>query len=184
MIQIKIDDRKFQQTLRKLTDFPKEWGKAGAEAINRSLVAGRTAMSVEARTKYNVDAGSVKERIEVTRAVPSPTPTGTLLVTGEPIRLEEGGPFNVTVAGVKAPVVRTTIIKGQRKVVQGAFIGPRGRVLKRVGAARYPLTGPHTVSVPQMVGSEDVLPNIVARVEEVLNARIKHNILRALDRIG
>jgi hypothetical protein len=183
MLKIKIDDRQFQRTLAKLAHVPQEMPKASAEAINRALVAGRTAMSVEARAKYNIAAGEVKERIELTRATPSATPSGSLLVQGEPIRLEEGGPFNVTVAGRASPTVRTTIIKGNRKVVQGAFL-VGGRALKREGRARYPLTAPHTVSVPQMVGSEYVLPNIVSRVEEVLTSRMEHNVKRILDRVG
>ena len=49
-------------------------------------------------------------------------------------------------------------------------------VLRRVGAARYPIEVLHGPSVPQMAGNVNVEPRIRTKVQEKLEERMEHEV--------
>ena len=85
--------------------------------------------------------------------------------------------------GGKKYKVRAAILKGQKKVLgTGVFLAPSGSVgttqipFKREGEKRLPIKAIRTVSIPQMISNEIVAQDIKERMENLLNARLNHNL--------
>ena len=84
--------------------------------------------------------------------------------------------------------VRAQIKKGQRKVVDPqAFLGGTGAMTEdgtqyipfvRTGRKAYPIEAVKRVSLPQMVSNEDVQERIGEDINQILEARLLHNINR------
>lgn len=78
--------------------------------------------------------------------------------------------------------VKAGIFKGAKKVLgSGVFLAPSGAAgttqipFKRAGKKRLPIEAIRTVSIPQMITNEKVSADITARMEELLQTRLKHN---------
>lgn len=80
----------------------------------------------------------------------------------------------------KRQPVTVEIKKGQRKELQGAFLGSnRGGgfiPFKREGKKAYPVEAIKTLGLPQMVDNPAVRKNINAKIDTELGKRLEHNI--------
>lgn len=80
----------------------------------------------------------------------------------------------------KRQPVTVEIKKGQRKELQGAFLGSnRGGgfiPFKREGKKAYPVEAIKTISLPQIVDNPAVRKNINAKIDTELGKRLEHNI--------
>jgi hypothetical protein len=154
--------------------------RAIQEAINRSLLAGRTAASTGIRARYNISAANVKEDIDLKQAS-FINLTGSLSYKGPMLPIEA---FKPTVRSRRAyrrgPIyqyVNVTIIKGNRKLVTGAFMkGESGRVMERKQPSKYPIFRVMTIGIPYMVRQTGIVNVIESRMNEVYNSRLESNI--------
>lgn len=181
MIQIYASDmRKVQDALSHIPDGIEQ---AAARAINRAAYAGRSAAARKARMEYYVLHKSVISTITI-----KPATENTLLA-----RIKSRGPrrelvdFKVNPSTVrKVSMVRV----GKRKAdgmqdMPGAFVAygtktGRMHVLRRTTKDRYPLHIKYGPSVPEMIGSKSVAAWVEERAQEVLAARLDHEIERLL----
>lgn len=104
---------------------------------------------------------------------------------------------NLNIAGGRTPPtayartprkykVSVTIKKGSKKQLLGkndnpVFIGPNGLPFQRTGDGRK-IDVIRTVSLPQMVGNEEVQENISKTIDEKLGKRFEHHMKRFMGR--
>lgn len=159
--------------------------KAINEAINRALLAGQTEASKGVRGRYNVNVAGVKANLELKKSSWS-TLTGSLEYRGPMLPVEMFKPTVRTQRtfrrGPRRQFVSIAVIKGSRKKVTGAFMGGGGeagvggRVYQREGESRYPIFRVYTIGLPYMVRQTGILNAVEARMSEVYNTRLEHNI--------
>ena len=103
---------------------------------------------------------------------PATRPKGTKDESGRTIRRAK--PYQVT----------AEIFKGQRKVLGAeVFLGAGGGgdlPFQRKGGGRLPIQAVRTLSVPQMIGNEDVSTQIQANIDEGLGKRLENNVNQVL----
>jgi Prophage minor tail protein Z (GPZ) len=160
--------------------------KAAAEAINRGLLAGRTAAAKNISARYAITSAAVKNNFTTQNATWSKL-EGHLVATGPMLPV---GTFKVSVKKVKRggsgparDVVSVTIIKGQKKVIRGAFMLPNGRVMERRQPERFPIFPVSTIGVSQMASQKTVSEETQKAMNETTQARLKHNVDYALGKL-
>ena len=178
MINVKFDTRELDKARKMLSAYPGAFQKAQSDAVNRALLAARTALAKGIRERYVITGAEVKAQTVMKRATPVRA-EGELEIRGTPLPLEQGASFSVTTAAAQT---WATIIRGARKVIQGAWIDARGKVTKREGPERYPIKRVHTLSVANMAAVPPVIDPVMERTYEVMNARLRHNVLRYLSK--
>lgn len=83
--------------------------------------------------------------------------------------------------GVSVKIKKT----GPRKVIEGAFIGNRGRtVFIREGQARLPIKAVETIDLPQMFNTQTVNRRLLKRVAEILDVEVQRGIALATARFS
>lgn len=167
--------------------------KAMRRALNTTIDQGKTQMAREISKVYRLSVAKVKERLEVSRAVPKdggircvailkaagkrPGRSMNLIwfvdgfVTLAQARRRsaagEGGTHTLRRGGTVrlAQQLRFQIKRsGGKKMLKGAFIGNKGRtIFIRTGDQRLPIKPIHTVAVPSMFNSK-AINNIVRSV--------------------
>lgn len=75
------------------------------------------------------------------------------------------------------------VFKGQRKAVQGGFVGPNQHVFKRVGAARLPIKKLFGPGIQTGFVKDRVNESMVRLTETVLPGRIESEMVRELRRL-
>lgn len=88
--------------------------------------------------------------------------------------------------GKKKYTVKSTIFKGQKKVLKGKYNTPIFLAPQRQGVVlpfqriekdkRMPIYAIHTVGIPQMIDNEIVAEDIHARIEELFIKRLQHHV--------
>lgn len=80
--------------------------------------------------------------------------------------------------------VKAAVFKGQKKALGSkVFLGSSGSAtipFMRVGAGRLPIKAVKTLSVPQMVGSDRVLPQVEKRLNEEIGKRLDNNVKNSM----
>lgn len=132
--------------------------QAAVSAINKTAKQAKTAMSREIRREYNLPARKVNESLRVVRATYSQGVANIGAALESPS--ERGRSLNLIHFGAKqTPQGLSVKIKrvGGRGLVQGAFIGNKGRtVFRRVGKQRLPIEPVQAVGVPQMFNTRRI----------------------------
>jgi hypothetical protein len=171
----------FKEAERALEGVKDGFPKAMSRAINAGLVAGRTTASKLIRTRYNVKAATIKANIALQKARPTAGQLGgSLEAKGSMMPVSAFGP-KVSLkrkegSRRKYQFVRVTIIKGQRRLIKGAFMA-KGRIWERRGPERDAQLGiVSTIGVPFMVGSLNIQPPIAERMLEVSSKSLAHNV--------
>lgn len=183
MIQAEIDGNSLKETLKKLGAYTTGDGQGSpirkglSNAINRSLLASRTAGSVAIRKVYTIKAGDIKSRVAMMRST-AKTLEGQLKIKGP---TEKVVLYRVRISHFKKKGTRlfVTIKKGQGGVVTTGFAA-KGRLWARTTSARYPIKPLHGPSVPQLWGNPAVMAAVQKAGMETLKERTKHE----LERIG
>jgi Prophage minor tail protein Z (GPZ) len=152
--------------------------RAIQEAISRSLLAGRTAASKGVRDRYNISAGEVKANVDLKQASFTNL-TGSISYKGPMLPIEAFKPsVRTRRAYRRGPIyqyVHATIIKGNRKLITGAFM-KGDRVMERKQPERYPIFRVMTIGLPYMVRQTGIVDTIQERMQEVYNTRLESNI--------
>ncbi len=201
-INIKIDDKELKQTIKKLSAFPKEIPKATVSALNRTISFANTKIKKEVTAKYSIKSGEVQQTLTVKKANYSNLTT-YIICEGRRYTLAHFE-RNLKGAAIRGGGVKVQVKKGSTKTVNinpGAFVasmsGPKNKkklkratitsgtflIAQRVGAARYPIKVLRTLSVPQMVSSNDISEKVLSQSQDMLKKRIEHEVEYRLSKI-
>lgn len=182
MLEVKIVPEGFKEAQKALEGVKMGFPKAAQEAISRGLLAGQTAAAKGIAARYTITSTEVKNNINIKNASWTNL-EGHLNISGAMLPL---GTFKISVGhvklsrGPKRQVISATIRKGAKTVVKGAFQLPSGRVMERRQTEKYPIWPVSTISVAHMAGQTEVAESIQARLNEVTNTRLQHNVQQAL----
>jgi len=160
----------FSDVARQLDRLQKDIAdKAVASALNKTVAQGKTAMSREIRSEFNLSASTVNQSLRIQRAsairgrfqlsaaLESPTKRGRSLNLAR---------FSArqTRKGVTFKVKRN----GPRQLIPGAFLINAGKtVMIRTGKTRLPIKAIQTIDVAQMFNTR----RINAKVVQLIKAR-------------
>lgn len=200
-VNIKIDDKQLKQTVKKLSAFPKEIPKATVSALNRTITFTNKTIKKEVVSKYSIKSGEVQQTLTMKKANYSNLTT-YIICEGRRYTLAH---FERNLKGAikKGGAINVQIKKGSTKAVNtspGAFVasmsGPKKKgklkrktttgtflIAQRVGAARYPIKVLRTLSVPQMISSNDISEKVLKESQNVLQKRIEHEVEYRLSKI-
>ncbi len=157
--------------------------KAAVNAINRALLAGRTAASKNVRKVYTAKAAAIKSTLSIKKAS-SGNLTGEMQSRGVSIPLREFSvsPRDADTTGANRRRVSVSVKKQNRKALATGFISKR---LKGNVFTRHPdghIKMGFSVSAPQMLENAQVRDPVMDMIEEVLEKRMYHEVGRILQK--
>ena len=147
-------------------------------AQRRAATAGRTLAAKRIREIYTIKAGDIKNRANIKADI-----------GGTETRIEIKGPFEPVKkyrARKNAHGIFVAIKRGKGKLsinfpVPRSFQRPdNGRFVARVGPERGPLKGLYGPSVPQLFQNVEVMGEVQARMMEMYENRLMHELERRL----
>jgi hypothetical protein len=179
---IKVMPKGWREAEEALRGVKNGFPKAMARAINDGLKAGQTAATKLIRQRYSLKAATLKEQgFMIDKAVAK---TGKL----EGSFRAKGSMLPVSAFTHKASwkrkegtnrkyqSVTATIVKGQNKLIKGAFKA-KGKLWEREGPGRESrIKVLSTIGTPHMVRSLHIQPQIQKRMEEVSARSLKSNV--------
>jgi len=177
------------RAIRLLEHLPGKAQQAMARAMNRAIEGARTAAAKAIRGEYRVGAADVKKTMTLRRATPDRLDAEVKSVAPRvPLYAFAPRPSEPGTGGRKRPTLRVGVKRaGGRKPLKGAFVVRLGKALhvaSRRGSKRFPLDVHYGPAVPQMLGVESVTRKVEAIAQQRLDARLEHEIERALDKAG
>jgi hypothetical protein len=159
------------------------YDQAMSEAINRSLLAGRTSAAKNIHAKYAIKSSVLKASGMDIKKATYQHKDGALSIKSGPMNVGQFTPKVKTTDGKQH--VSVVIVKGNKKAVAGGFLLPDGRVWKRKpGASRFPIAPVSTIGASQMASSKGISAAIEKSMNEALATRLKHNVDRLMDAVG
>lgn len=191
IIEVRVLNQK--EVEKKLGDMKSKAPAVMARAINRAVTAAKTAMGKEASAKYYVKSGTVKSTITLIKAN-----AGNLrgIATSKDARVplykfkvSPKTPVRVSGRNKRSPAMYKAAVKkaggykplnGSPKPFVAGFASGHTGVFERKSSERLPISELYGPAVPQMLKSEEVMPNIERRANEVLQNRLDHEISRLL----
>ena len=179
-INIKIDDSEMQKKLNKLSAFPKEIPKASVAALNRALNTAQKTIGKEVSHKYRIRSSEVKSTLKTVK--PTASSMRTLIYSSGRRYTLTHFEKNLNTAVRKNTAVKVEVKKGHAKTVNTSpksFVGRMSGnflIAKRVGKARYPIVVLKSLSVPQMIATEDVSSKVIEESNKTLQKRIDHEV--------
>lgn len=201
-VGIKIDDKGLKQTIKKLSAFPKEIPKATVAALNRTATFANNRIKKEVIKKYSIKSAEVQQTLTMKKAT---TQNLTTYISSEGRRYTLAHfERNLKSAAKRGGAVKVQVKKGGTKTVNtqpGAFVasmsGPKKKrgvkktttsgiflIAQRVGAARYPIKVLRTLSVPQMISSNDISEIVLKESQSMLQKRIEHEVEYRLSKLN
>lgn len=201
-INIKIDDKALKQTIKKLSGFPKEVPKATVSALNRTITFTNTKLKKEVTSKYVIKSGEVQQTLRMKKANYSNLTT-YIICEGRRYTLAHFE-RNLKSAAIRGGGIKVQVKKGGTKTLRtnpGAFVasmsGPKKKkgkvnraptrgtflIAQRIGAKRYPIKVLRTLSVPQMISSNDISEKVLKQSQEMLQKRIEHEVEYRISKI-
>jgi hypothetical protein len=175
---IESPDLKMVQRILKGVASDKAPQRAISDAINRGLLAGRTAATRGVRRRYNIGSADAKSTFDMKKASWTSL-EGHLSFKGPMLPIDLFKPtvrLKRTVRrGPRRHFVSVAIIKGNRKMVTGAFQTPGG-IMERKQADRYPIFKVMTIGMPSMTRQTGIANDTLYRMEEIYNSRLEQNI--------
>jgi hypothetical protein len=161
--------------------------QATARALNRAIAGVRTDSVREVRKEYSVAPAAVRKSFRVHRAK-----RGFLeaeaVSTGGRIPLVKFG-ARPSSPGKRKPRIGVSVqVKRARKVVPGSFVArmKSGHVgmFTRDGDGRLPISQKFGLSVPEMIGNDEVMARIQAGADDRFNKNLAHELDFALSKMG
>jgi Prophage minor tail protein Z (GPZ) len=178
-LKVDIIPEGFKEAEKTLNGIANGFPRAAAEAINRGLVAGRKVATQLIRSRYNLTAAAAKGAIVVKRASWGKI-GGALEARGPMLPISIFKPTvrtrRVVRRGPRRQFVSVSIIKGNRKLVKGAFVIPGGKVMERRQAERFPIFPVSTIGLPFMMGQLGILTKVEEVIAKVTQERLAHNV--------
>lgn len=187
---ISLTDEQIKRAVKLLEHLPGEAQKVMASAMNRAIEGARTAASKAVRGEYRVSSERVKKTMTLRRATAAQLTAEVRSVERRPSLFQYAPrPAAAGTGGAGKPTLRVGVKRsGGRKPLKGAFIvrlGPAGlHVASRTGKKRMPIEVHYGPAVPQLLGVESVKRHVEAVAQQRLDARLDHDIGRAIDAAG
>lgn len=191
---MRIDIRdNFAQVKRALARTQKDIAeKAMARALNRTAEQGRTQMVRGIAREFAIQQSEIRAAVTVSRARPG-AGGAFLTVDIKALQRKNGRGFNVirflekstSLAQAKKRKKAGTIDQlhfqirrsGGKKIIQGAFIGNKGRtVFMREGKERLPIKAVTTIDVAQMFNTRRINDAVVRHMLDKFPAVLKREI--------
>ena len=186
MLTIAFDKKKVDELAKVLAGTKKKVSREMKIAVNATAKKTKTEVSKQIRAELAVKAKVVKETISVTKATDSLAGAVVMVKQTKRIPLRDFG-ARQTKKGVSYKISK----KGGRKFVAGAFQGPRpgamkaswrGRVFKRIGKERLPITQLWGPSPWGAMVKKKMKPIAVRKankeLEKQIERRIRFNVLK------
>lgn len=188
MIAIEIDAKKLKELRAAVDRAGKKFKPEFAAALNATAKKARSEIGQKIRTELVVKASDVNKLIKINRRA-----TSQSLVSGVSLTKTARLPLRAFGARqIRTGVTYRISKQGGRKLVKGAFQGPkpgvikvswRGNVFKRIGPERLPIVKLMGVSPWGVFTKKRMTPkqeqDIKAELKKQIDRRIKLNILRA-----
>lgn len=172
-LQIQFDQAQVARIEAQLQGVKNGAPRAMTRAINRTVSYGKTLSKKLIREEYTINAQAVT-RATSTEKANSGSLRGVIRFRGRPKQLRNFSKRKTSKG------VAVAVKKGSgRSLIPRSFIrtinsGPA--ILRRTGAARYPIEVLHGPSVPQMAGNVNVEPRIRTQVQKKLGERMEHEV--------
>jgi hypothetical protein len=164
--------------VRELSKVAETFPKAGSAAMNRIARDAKTAIVTDVTGRYNIKKSDISTKITIVPSTPRNL-VARIRAAGRRLTVHR---FNARESGMAHGTV-VTIVRGQSKVITGAFIqkvNGMKMVLKRKGDKRYPIDAVRTISVPEMVGTKTVGKTL----NEFISAKLPGELKRLIDLWG
>jgi hypothetical protein len=179
----------FPQVMRAVAQLEKDMAdRVMARALNRTIEEGRTDMSREIRSEFNLSASKVREKLFIEKAS---FKGGRLTLQAALVSKDPRGRRRsinlINFAARQTSKGVTVKIKkgGGRKTLPGAFIANKGRtVFKRQGKARLPIQPVQTIDVQQMFNTRRINAAVVRRLGPKFVKNFEHELRFALTTFG
>lgn len=186
MVTMSVQAQGFKEAERLLQGIKGAFPRIAAKAINYGLRAGRTAATVAIRKRYDIKSSVLKEQALRINKATSTTMEGALEAKGTmlPISLfvKSKTPKFKQFGKRKYQVVYATVVKGKRKLVQGAFMA-KDRIWERRGEARdAPLGIVSTIGVPSMIKQLDISKQVTDRIAKSTTEELRRATIRELQK--
>lgn len=152
-------------------------------ALNRTVTTVASNIKKEVRKEYNIKALDVTQSITKTKASRTKM-TAMVASKGTPIPLDRFKLSPRAVQPKRKKPIKAGVKKGGLKEVVGAFVSDLNgiKVFQREGKKRLPVKRLYGPSVPQMLGSQEVVNRINQEGAVMFNNRMNHEIERLLNR--
>lgn len=182
---IEIDSGKIEQAQVLLNDVQNGAQRAIYNAINRGLSSAKTKSTKYVRENYNIKSSNIKENInaKLKRANKNDM-VGMIDFSGHNIPLIQ---FKVSPSTPQKGVVKASVKKGNNAKLIHAYVTDLGKgtgVFERMTSKRESSQELYGLSVPTMLGNEDVYAQLEENTAEVVNERLDHEIERILNGYG
>lgn len=174
---IRLDKDSIAHMTSYLKAMPQAIPKAIARAMNRAISSAKTEASRTLRTKYTLKASTINETMSLVKAKPnslvaelkSQSYTASL-----PLNRYKVNPKRDT-TGSPHRAVTIEKIKGKPIKLEKGFVW-NGNVFSRSGDERLPIikqTGP---TVPQLLNSEKIMPQLQEYAQQSFEKRLSHEV--------
>lgn len=209
-MKFEVDVRELVNLQAKLAALPGELkDRAIAAALNRTAEKGRTEVDRAVRAEYVISADRVRSSMSLRQASAdrgrftaeiqifgSPSKKGRSMNViafmekkvslAEAKRRRKKGELFVQSKGRLLPILRFVFKRGSSgKVIEGAFVGNKGRtVFRRVGKARLPIEPVRVIDVGQMFRSKKVSGRVLERINRDLPIEVDRAVKSVLARFG
>ncbi len=209
-MKFEVDVRELVNLQAKLASLPAELkDRAVAAALNRTAEKARTEIDRAVRDEYVISSDRVRSSIALRQASAARgTLTAEVQIFGSPSK--RGRSMNVIAfmekkvslaearrrgkrnelfvqsKGRLLPILRFVFKRGSgSKVIEGAFVGNKGRtIFRRVGKARLPIEPIRVIDVGQMFRSKKVSRRVLDRVNRDLPIEMDRAVKSVIARFG
>ena len=191
------------RAIKMLNHLPGEAQKAMANAMNRAIDGAHTAAARKIAARYRIKPARAKEGIGKARhANPADLHAGFDSIGRRPTLYQYGpSPSQPGTGGAGRPSLRVAVLRshGKKKLRHAFALGGkanadgarnmlvgwriRGTQMKS-NHKKEKIQGLYGPAIPQMLGQESVLQAVEKVARERLDARLDHEIERALERAG
>lgn len=178
----------FQEAENLLRSLPNGAIEAGSRALNRAIIAGRTAALKKAKQRYYIKSDALRKGMKIKKA----TKSYLLAKMSSKSTRQELINFQVnpkTVIRGKKSMQLTVAVKrgGALRTIPRAFIekgknSGRIHLLQRATNSRYPTPVKYGPSATEMLGHDDVIPYVEEKAGQTLLKRLDHEINYMLGR--
>jgi hypothetical protein len=209
-VKFEVDVRELVNLQAKLASLPGELkDRAVAAALNRTAEKARTEIDRAVRDEYVISSDRVRSSIALRQASAARgTLTAEVQIFGSPSK--RGRSMNVIAfmerkvslaearrrgkrnelfvqsKGRLLPILRFVFKRGSgAKVIEGAFVGNKGRtIFRRVGKARLPIEPIRVIDVGQMFRSKKVSRRVLDRINRDLPVEVDRAVKSVIARFG
>ena len=177
-LSIKSDFKNVQRSLNALSDDLQK--RVVPAALNKVIAKAKTEMKQQISSEFNLKSAEVADRLRVIKAGRALNQWVAVLdpfasrKRGRSLNVIHFLENKVTLANAKRRAKAGTLnqlhfqIKrvGEKKIIDGAFIGNKGRtVFVRSTGARLPIKPLTTIDVPQMFNTKRIQKAVISRIE-------------------